>query len=190
MLNRSESSAFESLIPDDAQYYLDALCLSWDSDSQHTMTPKSQVPEPELLKVHERREQWRQEWAESDSDPVALRSAALRAVRDAEKTLASNTGPAALKEPLSTLESLAMATDVIERLMQDLVAECRRRSYSWADIAVALGVARQSAWTKYSSVEEDSGRSPWSDLRDVIRDEVRSSVRETVAQMKQQRRQR
>ena len=38
--------------------------------------------------------------------------------------------------------------------MDSLVLECRRRGYSWADIATALGVTRQSAWTKYASLED------------------------------------
>jgi hypothetical protein len=46
-------------------------------------------------------------------------------------------------------------TSIVERAKADVVAECRRRGRSWADIGDALGVTRQSAWTKYGVDEVD-----------------------------------
>ena len=56
-----------------------------------------------------------------------------------------------LAHPLAALADISLVVDEVERLRAHLVAECRRRGRSWTDIAAALGVARQSAWERYSS---------------------------------------
>lgn len=59
-----------------------------------------------------------------------------------------------LKYPLAALADLSLVVDEIDRMRRNLVQECRRRERSWADIAAALGVTRQSAWGRYSADDE------------------------------------
>jgi hypothetical protein len=56
--------------------------------------------------------------------------------------------------PLAALADVSLVIDELDRLRAHLVAECRRRGRSWSDIAAALGVARQSAWERYSSPDD------------------------------------
>lgn len=64
--------------------------------------------------------------------------------------------PSEVKRPLELVQALTWNIEILERARESLVAECRRRLYSWADIATALDVARQSAWAKYTSLEEEA----------------------------------
>jgi hypothetical protein len=59
-----------------------------------------------------------------------------------------------VEEPLLMLLHVTAAMDLLDDRRRDLVAECRRRGRSWADIASALGVTRQSAWDRYSEPDE------------------------------------
>lgn len=65
------------------------------------------------------------------------------------------TKPTGLRDPLLELQTIEWAAQMIDRAKADVVAECRRRGRSWANIGEALGVARQSAWMKYGPDEED-----------------------------------
>jgi hypothetical protein len=58
-------------------------------------------------------------------------------------------------QPLVHVHDGKRGLDILEAAMESMVSECRRRGYSWADIALALNVTRQSAWTKYASIEDD-----------------------------------
>ena len=61
---------------------------------------------------------------------------------------------AAIDYPLLMLNNATWLIDVLDEQRRALVAECRKRGRSWADIALALGVTRASAWQRYSSPEE------------------------------------
>lgn len=61
------------------------------------------------------------------------------------------TKPTGLRNPLLELQQLDWAEQIIERTKHDVVAECRRRGRSWANIGEALGVSRQAAWMKYAA---------------------------------------
>jgi hypothetical protein len=50
---------------------------------------------------------------------------------------------------------MAARSQIIERVKVDVVAECRRRGRSWAQIGDALGVTRHSARMKYGADEAD-----------------------------------
>jgi hypothetical protein len=65
------------------------------------------------------------------------------------------TRPQKLTNPLAELQGLAFMAQMIDKAKTDVVAECRRRGRSWAQIGDALGVTRQSAWTKYGVDEAD-----------------------------------
>ena len=65
------------------------------------------------------------------------------------------TRPEKLTNPLAELQGLAFMAQIIEKTKTDVVAECRRRGRSWAQIGDALGVTRQSAWMKYGVDEAD-----------------------------------
>ena len=64
--------------------------------------------------------------------------------------------PSGVKRPLELVQALTWNIEILERARETMVLECRRRHYSWADLASALNVARQSAWTKYASLESDA----------------------------------
>jgi len=53
-------------------------------------------------------------------------------------------------ELLELLPSVNFATDANRDFLQSLVDALRVREVSWADIGEALGVARQSAWERFS----------------------------------------
>ncbi len=59
-----------------------------------------------------------------------------------------------LEYPLLTLDHATWLINVLDEQRRRLVAECRERGRSWADIALALGVTRASAWQRYSSPDE------------------------------------
>ncbi len=59
-----------------------------------------------------------------------------------------------IEYPLLTLNNATWLINVLDEQRRRLVAECRERGRSWADIAVALGVTRASAWQRYSSPDE------------------------------------
>jgi len=56
--------------------------------------------------------------------------------------------------PLLLLDNVTWLIEVLDEQRRALVAECRRRGRSWADIALALGVTRASAWERYSSPDD------------------------------------
>jgi hypothetical protein len=62
----------------------------------------------------------------------------------------------AVAAPLAELQGLAFAGEMIDHALHDLVRACRQQGRSWADIAEALGVTRQSAWMKYSNLENET----------------------------------
>lgn len=59
-----------------------------------------------------------------------------------------------IEHPLLTLDNATWLINVLDEQRRRLVRECRRRGRSWADIALALGVTRASAWERYSSPDE------------------------------------
>ena len=137
------------------------------------MMAKSKVPPQELGRVRALRTVWQREWWDRSEVPLPELLLSLQAALDAASTdvgvegaaeqgypklkieVELPTDPAKVERPLELVQALTWNSDIIERTLELVVAECRRRSYSWADIATALGVARQSAWTKYASVETD-----------------------------------
>ncbi|WP_152361313.1 ClpX C4-type zinc finger protein [Microlunatus speluncae] len=54
---------------------------------------------------------------------------------------------------LARLPLLAETADRVEDSLAGWVAEARRRGSSWARIGAAMGVTRQSAWTRFASTE-------------------------------------
>jgi hypothetical protein len=59
-----------------------------------------------------------------------------------------------LVHPLAALGDVTLVVDEADRMRRKLVAECRARGRSWAQIAVALGVTRQAAWQKFALADE------------------------------------
>jgi hypothetical protein len=59
-----------------------------------------------------------------------------------------------LVHPLAALGDVSLVVDEADRMRRKLVAECRARGRSWAQIAVALGVSRQAAWQKFAPADE------------------------------------
>lgn len=62
--------------------------------------------------------------------------------------------PADVHYPLLLLSNITWLMNVLDEQRRTLVAECRARDRSWADIALALGVTRASAWERYSSPDD------------------------------------
>lgn len=138
------------------------------------MVPTSNVPTLELERVRGLRKAWQQEWTErADVDLGRLLTSLQPRLEEAiaahdvpgkpeegfsriDIRLEIPVEPHALDRPLELLQSLHWNGEIIERAIETLVLECRRRRYSWADIAAALDVARQSAWTKYAALEGDA----------------------------------
>lgn len=132
------------------------------------MTPKVDLPQdPELEKVRQHREAWESAW--DDSLPLSKLMHNLQApdfvdALDAPPDTAAQpvrvnvdipSRPQNLTNPLAELQGLAFMAQIVERAKAVVVAECRARGRSWAQIGDALGVTRQSAWTKYGADEAD-----------------------------------
>ena len=132
------------------------------------MTPKTDLDQdPELAQGRRHREAWRNAWDDSlsmaklmhnlqDPDFVeALDAPPDTAAQPVRVNLDLPTKAKNLSNPLAELQGLAFMAQMIERTKLDVVAECRRRGRSWAQIGDALGVSRQSAWMKYGADEAD-----------------------------------
>jgi hypothetical protein len=59
-----------------------------------------------------------------------------------------------IMHPLAALGDVSLVVDEADRMRRKLVAECRARGRSWAEIAAALGVSRQAAWQKFAAADE------------------------------------
>jgi hypothetical protein len=132
------------------------------------MAPKTDLThDPELEQVRRHREAWSEAWDDSLSlrklmhnlqapDFVdALDAPPDTAAEPVRVNLDLPTRPQKLTNPLAELQGLAFMAQMIDKAKTDVVAECRRRGRSWAQIGDALGVTRQSAWTKYGVDEAD-----------------------------------
>src|SRR5687768_6276253 len=126
------------------------------------MTPKTDLTQdPELEQVRRHREAWAAAWddalslrklmhnLQSPEFVDALDAPPDTAAQPVRVNLDLPTRPEKLTNPLAELQGLAFMAQMVERAKVDVVAECRRRGRSWAQIGDALGVTRQSAWTKY-----------------------------------------
>jgi hypothetical protein len=72
-------------------------------------------------------------------------------------------GPANWDRPLEALEMYAEARRFMEDEIRDLVSVMRNGSvppFAWEEIADRLGVTRQTAWTRYRSVERGDSSLP------------------------------
>ena len=134
------------------------------------MTPtKAELDsDEELQRVRRHREAWTKAWDDSLSlakllhnlqDPEFVE--ALDAPPDVDAApvrvnVDIPSRPKKLANPLAELQGLDFMARIIERTKVEVVAECRRRGRSWAQIGDALGVARQSAWMKYGVDEADA----------------------------------
>ena len=131
------------------------------------MAPTADLPDSELEQVRRRTDAWRAAWNEALSlrklmhnlqDPEfvdALDAPPEAAAQPVRVNVDLPTRPEKLTHPLAELQGLAFMAHIVERTKVDVVAECRRRGRSWAHIGDALGVTRQSAWTKYGADEAD-----------------------------------
>lgn len=132
------------------------------------MTPKTDLSkDPELEQVRHHREAWRDVWNEALPLPKLmhnLQSPEFVEALDAPPDLAAQpirvnvdipSRPEKLSNPLAELQGLSFMAQIVEKAKTEVVAECRRRGRSWAQIGDALGVTRQSAWTKYGVDEAD-----------------------------------
>jgi hypothetical protein len=135
------------------------------------MVPKSSVPTDELERVRALVVQWQEiRYGVVRRDPYDLVLHLAELERSGELPddepefdnvvigFKIPSDPGSVVQPLALLHDAKRGVDIVEASMDDLVLECRRRGYSWADIATALGVTRQSAWTKYASLEMPSNR--------------------------------
>ena len=131
------------------------------------MTPTIDADtEADLQRVGQLREAWTKAWKPDLSlrklmhnlqDPDFVAAFAAEPDTAAEPirvNLDLPSRPDRLTNPLTELQGLDFMAQMIERTKVDVVAECRRRGRSWAQIGEALGVTRQSAWMKYA-VDED-----------------------------------
>jgi hypothetical protein len=137
------------------------------------MTPVSKVPELERERTRKLRDVWQRAWRDRVDLPLfELLGSAERAIDDESDRLGvpgrAEKGypkvkieveipiePVEVKRPLELVQALTWNIEILERARETMVVECRRRDYSWADVATALNVARQSAWAKYASLESD-----------------------------------
>jgi len=137
------------------------------------MTPVSKVPELERERTRKLRDVWQRAWSDRVDEPIVEVLTSLeRAIDDASDELAvpgrAEKGypkvkieveiplePVEVKRPLELVQALTWNIEILERARESMVIECRRREYSWADVAIALNVARQSAWAKFASLEMD-----------------------------------
>ena len=132
------------------------------------MTPRTDLArDPELEKVRRHREAWAAAWVEDLPLPKLLHNLqapefvdALDAPPDAAaRPVRVNVDipsrPEHLTNPLAELQGLSFMAQIVDKAKAEVVAECRRRGRSWAQIGDALGVTRQSAWTKYGADEAD-----------------------------------
>lgn len=132
------------------------------------MTPKTDLDrDPELARVRRHGEAWAEAWddalplrkllhnLESPEFVEALEGPREVAAQPVRVNLDLPTRPQQLSNPLAELQGLAFMAEIIDRTKVDVVAECRRRGRSWAQIGDALGVTRQSAWMKYGADEAD-----------------------------------
>lgn len=132
------------------------------------MTPKTDLSlDPELAKVRRHGEAWETAWDDSLPLPRLLHNLqapdfveALDAPPDtAAQPIRINldipSRPQKLSNPLAELQGLSFMAQIIDKAKAEVVAECRQRGRSWAQIGDALGVTRQSAWTKYGADEAD-----------------------------------
>ncbi len=132
------------------------------------MTPKTDLSQdPELESVRRHRQAWTDAWDDALSLPKLMHNLqspefvdALDAPPDtAARPIRVNVDipsrPEKLANPLAELQGLSFMAQIVEKAKAEVVAECRRRGRSWAQIGDALGVARQSAWTKYGVDEAD-----------------------------------
>jgi hypothetical protein len=138
------------------------------------MNPRSRVPELELERTRLLRDVWQRQWRDRSDMPLGELLVRLEADLDEANAKVGVPGkaekgypalrieveipldPPMVKRPLELVQALTWNIDILERARESVVAECRQRDYSWADIASALSVARQSAWAKYASVEDDA----------------------------------
>lgn len=122
----------------------------------------------ELERVRSLAAHWLEAWHETSlrerltaiqRSPVieALASAPEPAAEPIQVLVALPTSPAGLNDPLAELQTLAWVSRLVEQAKTEIVAECRHRGRSWSHIGDALGVARQSAWTKYGTELSDVG---------------------------------
>ena len=132
------------------------------------MAPRTDLSQdPELEKVRQHREAWAVAWDDSLPLPKLLhnlQSPEFVEALDAPPDAAAHpirvnvdipSRPAKLTNPLAELQGLSFMAQIVEKAKDEVVAECRRRGRSWAQIGDALGVTRQSAWTKYGVGEAD-----------------------------------
>jgi hypothetical protein len=52
------------------------------------------------------------------------------------------------------LPALREISELVDELMGEAVAGCRREGYSWAEVAQRLGVTRQAAFKRYRQVDD------------------------------------
>lgn len=132
------------------------------------MTPKTDLAnDPELERVRLHRAAWSAAWNDALALPKlmhnlqapefvrALDAPPDTAAQPVRVNLDLPTRPENLSNPLAELQGLSFMAQIVEKVKVDVVAECRRRGRSWAQIGDALGVTRQSAWTKYGADEAD-----------------------------------
>lgn len=137
------------------------------------MTPVSKVPELERERTRKLRDVWQQAWRDRLDQPLGELLGSLEAAIDKASDNLAVPGraekgysrlkieveiplqPAEVDRPLELVQALTWNIEILERARESMVLECRRREYSWADLATGLNVARQSAWTKYASLESD-----------------------------------
>ncbi|MDP3972554.1 MAG: hypothetical protein Q8P61_06565 [Candidatus Nanopelagicales bacterium] len=62
-----------------------------------------------------------------------------------------------LRSPINTLSAYARLMTELEPLAGLLVRESRIRGASWQDIGQAMGISKQSAWERFSSIDEVDG---------------------------------
>src|SRR4051794_24647471 len=122
------------------------------------MTPASKVPDQERERTRKLRDVWQQAWSDRVEEPLGQILSSLEGrIDDASDELAvpgrAEKGyaklkieveiplePSEVKRPLELVQALTWNIEILERARETMVIECRRREYSWADLATALNV--------------------------------------------------
>jgi hypothetical protein len=79
--------------------------------------------------------------------------------QDAWQRLAAGSGQAGGGDPLAALSDIGQLRRLLDETELEAVREARRAGKSWAEIAIKLGVTRQSAWERWRDLDAEPAAS-------------------------------
>jgi hypothetical protein len=86
------------------------------------------------------------------------------------------------EQALNALADIGLVRRMLDQTEFEAVRDGRRHGKSWAEIAIRLGVTRQSAWERWRDVDEPEGpqppeREPQRDIRSTVEEAASETVR-------------